>query len=64
MRTLLDLFLETGDEKFLQPIPAFIASLKRSEIVPDKWARYYELKRPAGEEALNWLSHPPATPAA
>ena len=43
MRILVDLFLETGDERFLQPIPAFIAWLKRSQIGPDKWARCYEL---------------------
>jgi hypothetical protein len=44
MRTLVDLFLETGDEKFLQPIPAFIAWLNRSPVKPGQWARYYELK--------------------
>jgi hypothetical protein len=44
MRTLVELFLETGDEKLLQPIPAFVAWLKRSEIGPDRWARYYELE--------------------
>jgi hypothetical protein len=43
MRTLVELFLETGDEKFLQPIPAFLAWLKQSQIGPEKWARYYEL---------------------
>jgi hypothetical protein len=44
MRTLVELFLETGDEKFLQPIPAFIAWLKRSQIGAERWARYYELE--------------------
>ena len=44
MRTLVELFLETGDEKLLQPIPAFLAWLKRSQIGSDRWARYYELE--------------------
>jgi hypothetical protein len=44
MRMLVDLFLETGDAKFLEPIPPFIAWLKRSEIEPGKWARCYELE--------------------
>jgi hypothetical protein len=43
MRMLVDLFLETGEEKFLQPIPAFIAWLNRSQVTPGQWARYYEL---------------------
>jgi hypothetical protein len=43
MRTLVELYLETNDEKFLQPIPAFIAWLNRSQIGPNRWARYYEL---------------------
>ena len=44
MRTLVELFLETGDEEFLAPIPAFIAWLKRSQVAPNLWARYYELQ--------------------
>lgn len=40
---LMDLYIETGDEKYLQPIPAVIAWWKRSEIAPGRWARYYEL---------------------
>jgi hypothetical protein len=44
LRTLTDLFLETGDEKFLEPLPAFVAWLKRSGIGPKRWARYYELE--------------------
>ena len=43
MRTLAELYLETGEGKFLQPIPAFVAWLKRSEIGPNRWARFYEL---------------------
>jgi hypothetical protein len=44
MRMLVDLFLETGEQRFLEPIPAFVAWLKRSQIGTDRWARYYELE--------------------
>jgi hypothetical protein len=44
MQILMDLYIETGDEKYLQPLPAAIAWFKRSAIAPNKWARYYELK--------------------
>jgi hypothetical protein len=44
MRMLVDLCLETGEQKFLEPIPAFVAWLKRSQIGTDRWARYYELE--------------------
>ncbi len=44
MRMLIDLFLETGDRKFLYPISPFIAWLKRSQIGTSRWARYYELE--------------------
>jgi hypothetical protein len=43
VRTLIDLYLETGDEKFLKPIPAFVAWLKRVQLAPNRWARLYEL---------------------
>jgi hypothetical protein len=43
VRMLIRLFIETGDEKFMQPIPAFIAWLKRSQIDTNRWARCYEL---------------------
>jgi PelA/Pel-15E family pectate lyase len=43
LQALMDLYLETGEEKFLKPLPAAIAWFKRSEIAPGKWARYYEL---------------------
>lgn len=43
VRTLLDLYVETGDERFLEPIPRAIAWWRRSEIAPGTWARYYEL---------------------
>jgi len=44
MQILMDLYIETGDEKFLKPLPAAIAWFKRSAIGTNKWARYYELK--------------------
>ncbi len=44
MQALLDLHIETGEEKFLKPLPAAIAWFKRSEIAPGTWARYYELR--------------------
>jgi hypothetical protein len=44
MHALVDLYLETGDEKFLKPAPAFIAWSKRSQVAPGQWARFYELE--------------------
>ncbi len=44
MESLMELYIETGEEKFLQPLPAAIAWFKRSGITPGKWARYYELQ--------------------
>jgi hypothetical protein len=44
MRMLVDLCLETGEQKFLEPMPAFVAWLKRSQIGSNRWARYYELE--------------------
>jgi PelA/Pel-15E family pectate lyase len=43
MHLLIDLYLETGDEKYLEPLPRAIAWFKRSEIAPGMWARMYEL---------------------
>lgn len=43
IRTLVDLYLETGEKKYLQPIGAAIAWYQRSAIGPNKWARFYEL---------------------
>ena len=39
---LVDLYLETGDVGFLEPLPRAIAWLRRSEIAPERWARLYE----------------------
>jgi len=43
VRVLLDLAVETGAERFLEPIPRTIAWWRRSEIAPGTWARFYEL---------------------
>jgi hypothetical protein len=43
VRTLGRLYLETGEEKFLEPIPAFFAWLNRSQLSSNRWARLYEL---------------------
>ena len=43
MRLLVDLYIETGDEKYLGPLPRAIAWFKRSEIAPGVWARMYEI---------------------
>ncbi|HIE52026.1 MAG TPA: hypothetical protein EYP85_09730 [Armatimonadetes bacterium] len=44
IRTLITLYLETGEEKYLQPIPAAIAWLEQSKIGENLWARFYELE--------------------
>lgn len=44
VRTLGRLYLETGDAKFLKPIPAFIAWTQRSQLGSNRWARLYELE--------------------
>jgi PelA/Pel-15E family pectate lyase len=43
MRLLVDLYVETGNEKYLEPLPRAIAWFKRSEIAPNTWARMYEI---------------------
>lgn len=42
MKTLIDLYLWTGDEAFLAPIPKAIDWLERSAIDRGVWARFYE----------------------
>jgi len=44
MQALLDVYLETGDPKYLEPIDRGIAWLQRSQLSPGLWARYYELE--------------------
>jgi len=43
IRCLVDVYLETGDEKYLKPIPAAIEWYRRSPLGPNRWARFYEL---------------------
>ena len=43
MRLLVDLYLETGEEKYLDPFPRAIAWFKRSKLEPGVWARMYEV---------------------
>jgi hypothetical protein len=42
--TLHRLYIETGDRKFLEPVPRALAYLKRSELPNGQLARFYELK--------------------
>ena len=44
IHALIDLYLVTGEEMFVKPIPAAVEWLKRSQISPGRWARFYELK--------------------
>lgn len=44
LETLLAIVEYTRDPKYLQPIPAAIAWLKKSELADGRMARYYELK--------------------
>lgn len=44
MRTLLMLYRETGEEKYLEPLPRALAYLRRSRLPDGRLARFYELK--------------------
>jgi len=44
IQTLFDIYLATGDAKYLAPVPAALAWLKRSQLPDGQLARYYELK--------------------
>jgi len=44
IRTLIGLFLETSEEKYLKPIPAALEWLERSKLRERVWARFYELE--------------------
>jgi len=43
LRLLMDLHIELGDARYLEPLPCAFAWFKRSEMSPGIWARYYEL---------------------
>ena len=44
MRTLLDLAVQTGKPRFIQPVPVALAWAKRSLLADGRLARFYELK--------------------
>lgn len=44
METLMVIYRQTGDRRYLQPIPRAIAYLRRSLLPDDRLARYYELQ--------------------
>ncbi len=44
MRMLMAVYRETGDKKFLEPIPRAIAYLRQSALPDGKLARFYELR--------------------
>lgn len=44
IRTLLSVYVETGDRKYLAPIPRALAYLKRSELPDGRLSRFYELQ--------------------
>lgn len=43
IRTLIELFLETGEEKYLKPISSALKWLEKSKLREGVWARFYEL---------------------
>ncbi len=44
LRSLMRLYAETGDRKFLEPVPRAIAYLRRSALPDGRLARFYELQ--------------------
>ena len=44
METLYELYVITGDEKYLKPLPAAFAWYERSALPDGQYARFYELK--------------------
>lgn len=44
INTLIEVFLETGDRRYLSPIPDAIAWFEKSEIRSGVWARFYEIE--------------------
>jgi hypothetical protein len=44
MQVLFRLYTETGDRKFLEPVPRALAYLERSRLPDGRLARFYELK--------------------
>ncbi|MBM4156556.1 MAG: hypothetical protein FJ221_16235 [Lentisphaerae bacterium] len=44
LRSLMRLYIETGDRKFLEPVPPAIAYFRRSALTDGRLARFYELR--------------------
>ena len=44
LETLLELYRQTGDKKYLEPLPRAIAYLRRSQLPDGRLARFYELQ--------------------
>ncbi len=44
LRTLLRLYRDTGDKKYLEPVPRAIDYLRKSELSDGRLARFYELR--------------------
>ncbi|MCH9653617.1 MAG: pectate lyase [Planctomycetes bacterium] len=44
IKTLMQLYIYSGEKKYLKPIPSAIAYLRKSELPGGKLARFYELK--------------------
>lgn len=44
LRMLLELWLETGEERFRAPLPAALRWYRENQIAPHRWARFYELR--------------------
>ena len=44
IQSLLNLFVETGDRKFLAPVPRAIEYLRKSQLSDGRLARFYELR--------------------
>ena len=44
LRTLLQVYRETGNKRYLEPIPRAIAYFRRSQLPDGRLARFYELK--------------------
>jgi len=44
MRSLLQIYRQTGDKKYIEPLPRAIAYYRKSQLADGRLARYYELK--------------------
>lgn len=44
VQTLIELYIVTGEEKYLRPVPKALEWFKRSQLPNGRWARFYELR--------------------